>query len=138
MGGVNGQIWEGASPSLVFECQGVASSGIVSGSGSLSSGSSVLIRIKDKTTIRPGTTQMYYPNASMGPSRFQYFVEGTDRWGNLPEAGQPVECEVLDGVLPLHHHQQGYGDTQSVYLVNSTQEKPPKKVPPGTPLSAEE
>ena len=122
----------------------------------------------------------------MDPSRFQYFVEGTDRWGNLPEAGLPVGCEVLDGVLPLHHQQQGYGGTQTVYLVNNTQEKqvyfqheiiargtvimsaegemakvyeqvfpppqqvngvrqgqvhrrqPPKKVPPGTPLSAEE
>ena len=77
-------------------------------------GGSVLFRIKDKTIIKPGTTQkvqVYYPTASMDPSRFQYFVEGTDRWGNLPEAGLPVECEVLDGVLPLHHHQQGYGGT---------------------------
>ena len=46
-----------------------------------------------------------------------------DRWGNLPEAGQPVECEVLDGVLPLHDHQQGYGGTQAIYLVNNTQDK---------------
>ena len=89
-------------------------------------GGSVLFCIKDKTIVRHGTTQkvqVYYPNASMDPSQFHYFVEGTDRWGNLPEAGRPVECEVLDGVLPLHHHQQGYGGTQSVYLVNNTQEK---------------
>ena len=38
--------------------------------------------------------QVYYPTASMDPSRFQYYVEGTDRWGNLPEAGLPVGCEV--------------------------------------------
>ena len=89
-------------------------------------GGSVLFCIKDKTIVRHGTTQkvqVYYPNASMDPSQFHYFVEGTDRWGNLPEAGQPVECEVLDGVLPLHHHQQGYSGTQSIYLVNNTQEK---------------
>ena len=29
----------------------------------------------------------------------------------------------MAGVLPLHHHQQGYGGTQSIYLVNDTQEK---------------
>ena len=151
-------------------------------------GGSVLFCIKDKTIIRPGTTQkvqVYYPTASMDPSRFLYVVESTDRWGNLPEGGLLVGFEVLDGVLPLHHHQQGYGGTQAVYLVNNTQEKqvylqheiiargtvimsaegemakvyeqvfpppqqgngvrqgqvhrrqPPKKVPPGTPLSAE-
>ena len=84
-------------------------------------GGTVLFRIKDKTTIAPGTTQkvqVYYPTASMDPSWFHYFEEGTDRWGNLPEASLPVGCEVLDGVLPLHHHQQGYGGTQAVYLVN--------------------
>ena len=87
---------------------------------------SVLFQIKDKTILRPGTTQkvqVYYPTASRDPSRFQYFVEGTDRWGNLPKANLPVGCEVLDGVLPLHHHQQGYGGTQTVNLVNNTQEK---------------
>ena len=47
----------------------------------------------------------------------------TDRCGNPPEAGQPVECKVLDGVLPLRDHQQGYGGTQAVYLVNNTQDK---------------
>ena len=66
---------------------------------------------------------MYYPNASRDPSRFQYFVEGTDRWGNRPEADLEVGCEVLEGVLPLQHHQQGYGGTQTVYLVNNTQDK---------------
>ena len=34
-----------------------------------------------------------------------------------------MECEVLDGVHPLHHHQQGYGGTQAIYLVKNTQEK---------------
>ena len=47
----------------------------------------------------------------------------TDRCGNPPESGQPVECKVLDGVLPLRDHQQGYGGTQAVYLVNNTQDK---------------
>ena len=60
-------------------------------------GGSVLFRTKDKITIRPGTTQkvqVYYPNTSMDPARFHYFVEGTDRWGNQPEAGQlwSVRC----------------------------------------------
>jgi len=131
--------------------------------------------------------QVYYPTASRDPSRFQYFLEGTDKWGNpWPEADQDVGCAVLDGVLPLQQHQQGYGGTQTVYLVNNTQDKqvffqheiiargtvimnaegemgeiyeqtfpppqqvngvrqgqvqrrqPPKKVPPGTPLTAEE
>ena len=40
-----------------------------------------------------------------------------------PKASQPVECEVLAGVFPLHNHQQGYGGTQAVYLVNNTQDK---------------
>ena len=66
---------------------------------------------------------MYYPNTSLDPAKFQYFVEGGDRFCNLPEAGQPVECEVLDGVLPLRDHQQGYGGAQAVYLVNNTQDK---------------
>ena len=59
-----------------------------------------------------------------GPSPvFQYFVESTDRWGGPLEAGQPVECKELDGVLPLRDHQQGYGGLQAVYLVNNTQDK---------------
>ena len=56
----------------------------------------------------------------MDPALFHYFVESTDRWGNPTEAGQPVECKVLDGVLPLRDHQQGYGGTQAVY---NTQDK---------------
>ena len=56
----------------------------------------------------------------MDPALFHYFVESTDRWGNPSEAGQPVECKVLDGVLPLRDHQQGYGGTQAVY---NTQDK---------------
>ena len=63
---------------------------------------SVLFRIKDKTIIKLGSTQkvqLYYPNASRDPLRFQYFVEGTDRWGNLPEADLDVGCEVLDGAF---------------------------------------
>ena len=88
---------------------------------------SVFFRIKNKTIIKPGTTQkvqVYYPTASRDPSRFQYFLEGTDKWGNpWPEADQDVGCAVLDGVLPLQQHQQGYGGTQTVYLVNNTQDK---------------
>ena len=179
-GGGNGQIWGVHPPSPSLNAKGWPCPESLVGADR----GSVLFRIKDKTVIRPGTTQkvqVYYPTASRDPSRFQYFVEGTDRWGNLPEAGLPVGCEVLDGVLPLHHHQQGYGGTQTVYLVNNTQEKqayfqhkiiargtvimsaegemakvyeqavpppqqvngarqgqPPKKVPPGTPLLAEE
>ena len=34
-----------------------------------------------------------------------------------------MECVVLDGVLPLRDHQQGYGGTQAVYLVKNTQDK---------------
>ena len=58
----------------------------------------------------------------MDPAQFHYFVEGADRWGNPREAGQPVDCVVLDEVLPLRDHQQGYGGTQAVYLVKNTQD----------------
>ena len=34
-----------------------------------------------------------------------------------------MECEELEGVLPLRDHQQGFGGTQVVYLVNNTQDK---------------
>ena len=49
-------------------------------------GGSVLFRTWDRITIQPGTTQkvhVYYPNTSMDPARFQYFVESTDQWGQL-------------------------------------------------------
>jgi hypothetical protein len=100
----------------------VALSRIFNGGGSRFS----FFWIKDKTIIKPETTQkvqVYYPNASRDPSRFQYFVESTDRWGKQPKADLEVGCEVLEGVLPLQHHQQGYRGTQTVYLVNNTQEK---------------
>ena len=56
-------------------------------------GGSVLFRNQDWISIQPGTTQkvhVYYRNTSMDSARFQYFVEGTDRWGYPPEASQPV------------------------------------------------
>ena len=68
---------------------------------------------------------MYIIRMLLGtPRGSSIFLEGTDRWGNTwPEADQEVGCAVLDGVLPLQHHQQGYGGTQTIYLVNNTQDK---------------